>query len=72
MPQRPYDERLLRQTFDVALKAREAGEHPFGSPLADKYGSVLREQLNGYKSGGGRPHSPCRETSCPVGAGESE
>ena len=53
MPQRPYDERLLRQTFDVALKAREAGEHPFGSLLADKDGNVLREQLNGYKSGGG-------------------
>jgi tRNA(Arg) A34 adenosine deaminase TadA len=53
MPQRPYDERLLRQTFDVARQARDAGEHPFGSLLADKDGKVLREQLNGYKSGGG-------------------
>ena len=53
MPQRLYDERLLRQTFDVARKARDAGEHPFGSLLADKDGNVLREQPNGYKSGGG-------------------
>lgn len=53
MPQRPYDERLLRQSFEVAGKARDAGEHPFGSLLADKDGNVLREQPNGYKSGGG-------------------
>ena len=53
MPQRAYDERLLRQTFDVARRARDAGEHPFGSLLADKDGKVLAEQLNGYKSGGG-------------------
>ena len=52
MPKRPYDERLLRRTFEVALKARAAGEHPFGSLLADKDGDVLREQLNAYKSGG--------------------
>ena len=53
MPPRPYDERLLRQSFEVARKARDAGEHPFGSLLADKDGNVLREQPNGYKSGGG-------------------
>jgi tRNA(Arg) A34 adenosine deaminase TadA len=53
MPQRPEDERLLRQAFGVARRARDAGEHPFGSLLADKDGKVLREQLNGYKSGGG-------------------
>ena len=53
MPQRPYDERLLRQAFGVARKARDAGEHPFGSLLADKDGNVLREQPNAYKSGGG-------------------
>jgi tRNA(Arg) A34 adenosine deaminase TadA len=53
MPQRPYDERLLRQAFDVARRARDAGEHPFGALIADKDGNVLREQLNAYKSGGG-------------------
>ena len=53
MPQRPYDERLLRQAFEVARKARDAGEHLFGALLADHDGKVLREQLNGYKSGGG-------------------
>lgn len=53
MPQRSYDERLLRGAFEVARKARDAGEHPFGALLADRHGNVLREQLNGYKSGGG-------------------
>lgn len=53
MPQRPYDERLLRQAFEVARRARDAGEHPFGSLLADKDGNVLREQPNSYKAGGG-------------------
>lgn len=53
MPQRPFDERLLRQSFDVARRARDAGEHPFGSLLADKDGNVLREQPNNFKSGGG-------------------
>jgi len=53
MPQRPYDKHLLRQAFGVARRARDAGEHPFGSLLADKDGNVLREQPNAYKSGGG-------------------
>lgn len=53
MPQRAYDEPLLRQTFEVAIRARDAGEHPFGSLLADKNGRVLHEQPNAYKSGGG-------------------
>ncbi len=53
MPQRAYDERLLREAFNVARKARDAGEHPFGSLLADKDGHVSRAPLNGYNSGGG-------------------
>lgn len=52
MPQRPYDERLLRQAFAVARHAREGGDHPFGSLLADGDGNVLREQGNGYTSEG--------------------
>jgi tRNA(Arg) A34 adenosine deaminase TadA len=32
---RPYDEALLRQAFDVARRSRAAGDHPFGSVLAD-------------------------------------
>ncbi len=52
MPQRPYDEALLRQSFAVATRAREGGDHPFGSVLADKNGKVLREQGNGYTSEG--------------------
>lgn len=48
MPQRDYDERLLRQAFAVARRARAGGDHPFGSLLADRDGNVLREQGNGY------------------------
>ena len=43
MPQRPYDERLLRQAFEVARKARDAGSSPTktamccaGNPTATK------------------------------------
>ena len=50
---RPYDEALLRRSFDVARRSREGGDHPFGSILADKHGNVLREQGNGYSSEGG-------------------
>ncbi|MBI4921004.1 MAG: nucleoside deaminase [Devosia nanyangense] len=53
MPQRDYDERLLRESFRIAARAREGGDHPFGSVLADKSGKVLREQGNGYTSEGG-------------------
>jgi tRNA(Arg) A34 adenosine deaminase TadA len=50
---RPHDEALLRQSFAVARRAREAGDHPFGSILADGAGNVLMEQGNGYSSEGG-------------------
>lgn len=50
---RPYDEALLRQSFAAARRAREGGDHPFGSVLADRNGKVLMEQGNGYSSEGG-------------------
>ncbi len=53
MPQRDFDERLLRRSFAVAQRSREGGDHPFGSVLADRNGKVLREQGNGYTSEGG-------------------
>jgi tRNA(Arg) A34 adenosine deaminase TadA len=53
MPVRPYDEALLRQSFAVAQKSREGGDHPFGCLIADKDGKVLMEQGNGYSSEGG-------------------
>ena len=49
---RPYDETLLRKAFDVARRARDAGDHPFGSVLADGDGNVLMEQGNGFTSEG--------------------
>ena len=52
-PPRPEDEKLLRLSFDVAKRARESGDHPFGSILADADGNVLMEQGNGYTSEGG-------------------
>jgi len=51
--QRPYDENLLRKAFDVAKKARDGGDHPFGSVLADENGVLLMEQGNGYSAEGG-------------------
>src|ERR1700734_3850097 len=50
---RPYDEALLRRAFDVAKRSRTAGDHPFGSVLADREGRALMEQGNGYTSEGG-------------------
>jgi tRNA(Arg) A34 adenosine deaminase TadA len=47
---RPYDEALLRHAFDVARRSRAAGDHPFGSVLADGEGRALMEQGNGYTS----------------------
>ncbi len=52
-PLRSYDEALLRLAFDVARRSRAAGDHPFGSVLADGEGRVLMEQGNGYTSEGG-------------------
>jgi tRNA(Arg) A34 adenosine deaminase TadA len=50
---RPYDEALLRRAFDVARRSRAAGDHPFGSVLADGEGRALMEQGNGFTSEGG-------------------
>jgi tRNA(Arg) A34 adenosine deaminase TadA len=52
MSRRSYDESLLRQAFDVARRARESGDHPFGSVLADGNGNLLMEQGNGFTSEG--------------------
>lgn len=49
---RPYDEALLRRSFEVARRAREGGDHPFGAILADRDGKALMEQGNGYTSEG--------------------
>ena len=37
---------LLRQAIDVARRAREHGNHPFGALLADEQGNVLLEAEN--------------------------
>ncbi len=50
---RPYDEALLRRAIDVARRSRAAGDHPFGSVLADGEGKLIMEQGNGYTSEGG-------------------
>lgn len=52
MPVRDYDETLLRASFAVAIKARDGGDHPFGSVLADERGTILMEQGNGYSAEG--------------------
>lgn len=50
---RPYDEDLLRRSFEVARQSLEGGDHPFGALLADANGKVIREQRNGYSAEGG-------------------
>jgi tRNA(Arg) A34 adenosine deaminase TadA len=52
MPQRAHDERLLRESFAVARRARDSGDHPFGCLIADRGGNILRTQGNGYSSEG--------------------
>ena len=53
MPRHDQDEALLRRSFDVARRSREAGDHPFGAILVDGAGNVLREQANGFSAEGG-------------------
>jgi tRNA(Arg) A34 adenosine deaminase TadA len=45
-------EALLRKAFAVAVKARESGDHPFGSILVDPDGTILMEQGNGFTAEG--------------------
>jgi len=45
------DETLLRHSFDVARRAIEHGNHPFGAVLAGPGGEVLIESENGYLPG---------------------
>jgi len=52
MAERTDDLSLLRQSFAVAKRARDAGDHPFGALLAGPDGVVLREQGNGYSAEG--------------------
>ncbi|WP_137151416.1 nucleoside deaminase [Devosia sp. FKR38] len=52
MPVRSDDESLLRQAFAVAQRSRAQGDHPFGAILADRDGTVLMEQGNGFSAEG--------------------
>ena len=47
------DLHFLRLSFEVARRARDAGDHPFGSVLIGPEGEILREQGNGYSAEGG-------------------
>ena len=47
------DLHYLRRSFEVARRARDGGDHPFGALLVGPGGEVLREQGNGYSSEGG-------------------
>lgn len=46
---RPMDEKelaLLRTSFELARRAREQGNHPFGALLVDSAGNILLEAQN--------------------------
>lgn len=45
-------ETYLRKAFDVARRARDGGDHPFGSILVGPDGAVLMEQGNAYSAEG--------------------
>lgn len=45
-------EGFLRRAFDVARRAREGGDHPFGAILVGQDGAVLIEQGNGFTAEG--------------------
>jgi tRNA(Arg) A34 adenosine deaminase TadA len=47
------DLEFLRRSFDIARRARDGGDHPFGALLVGPEGEVLFEQGNGYTSEGG-------------------
>jgi tRNA(Arg) A34 adenosine deaminase TadA len=42
------DAHFLRQSFEVARRAKSHGNHPFGAVLVDADGKVLIEAENGY------------------------
>jgi tRNA(Arg) A34 adenosine deaminase TadA len=42
------DEAFLRRSFDVAERARQHGNHPFGAVLVSATGAVLIEAENGF------------------------
>jgi tRNA(Arg) A34 adenosine deaminase TadA len=43
---------FLRRSFDIARRARDGGDHPFGALLVGPDGETLREQGNGYSAEG--------------------
>jgi tRNA(Arg) A34 adenosine deaminase TadA len=47
-PSLPDHATFLRRSFDVARRAREHGNHPFGAILVGPDGTVLLESENGY------------------------
>jgi tRNA(Arg) A34 adenosine deaminase TadA len=44
----PTDDVFLRRSFEVARRARDHGNHPFGAILVGPAGEVLLEAENGY------------------------
>jgi tRNA(Arg) A34 adenosine deaminase TadA len=44
----PDDEDFLRKAFDVAKRALDHGNHPFGSILVGPNGDILLESENGF------------------------
>ena len=48
------DEHGLRRAIEVASRARDAGNHPFGAVLADRDGMILMEAGNAHGQTGDR------------------
>ena len=43
---KPWDERCIRETLNIASRARNNGNHPFGALLTDEHGQILLEAEN--------------------------
>jgi tRNA(Arg) A34 adenosine deaminase TadA len=48
---RPYDLDYLRKAIEVAIRAREHGNHPFGAVLVDERGKLVLEAENTVVTG---------------------
>ncbi len=51
------DKELLLRCVEIAHKAMQEGNHPFGALLADSDGNILMEQGNAFQEGGSAYHA---------------
>jgi tRNA(Arg) A34 adenosine deaminase TadA len=63
----PVELELLRRTFELAVRAREAGGAPYGALVADAEGNIVAEQGNTSSLVGGDPTQHAEMLALPAG-----